>query len=54
MKASTAENLGYCQLKQLKPWFDEECLKLLDHRKQVKLQWLQNPSHVNGNNVNDM
>jgi hypothetical protein len=30
-----------------KPWFDEECLKLADGRKQAKLQWLQDPSDVN-------
>jgi hypothetical protein len=26
-----------------KPWFDEGCSKLLDQRKQAKLQWLQDP-----------
>jgi hypothetical protein len=25
-------------------WFDEECSKILDERKQDKLQWLQGPS----------
>jgi hypothetical protein len=33
-----------------KPWFDE-CLKLIDRRKQVKLQWLQDPSVVNEDNL---
>jgi hypothetical protein len=31
-----------------KPWFDQECSKLLDQRKQAKLQWLQDPSEING------
>jgi hypothetical protein len=30
--------------------FDDECLKLKDRRKQAKLQWLQNPSQINGDN----
>jgi hypothetical protein len=28
------------------PWFDEECLKLVDRKKQAKLLWLQDPSVV--------
>jgi hypothetical protein len=27
--------IGHCEWKHHKPWFDEECLKLLDLRKQV-------------------
>jgi hypothetical protein len=27
---------------------DEECQKLLDHRKHTKLKWLQNPCQLNG------
>jgi hypothetical protein len=38
-------------LKKHKPWFDEECSKLVDQRKQVKLQWLQNASEINGDNL---
>jgi hypothetical protein len=37
-----------------KPWFDEGCSKLLDQRKQAKLQWLQDPSEVNGDNLNNV
>jgi hypothetical protein len=29
---------------QQKLWFDEECLDLLDQRKQAKMQWLQDPT----------
>jgi hypothetical protein len=41
---SAQESLGYCVSKRRKPWFDEECSKLVDRRKQAKLQWLQDPS----------
>jgi uncharacterized NAD(P)/FAD-binding protein YdhS len=38
-------------LKKHKPWFDQECLKLVDQRKQAKLQWLQDPSETNGDSL---
>jgi hypothetical protein len=41
-------------LKQHKPRFDEVCSKLLDRRKQTKLQWLQNPSQTNEGNLNSV
>jgi hypothetical protein len=41
-------------LKKHKPWFDEGCLKLLDNRKKAKLQWLQDPSEINGDNLNNV
>jgi hypothetical protein len=44
IKTSGKWNLGHHKLKQHKPWLDKECLKLLDQRKQAKLQWLQNPA----------
>jgi hypothetical protein len=28
-------------MKQHKPWFDEECLGILDQRKQAKIQWIK-------------
>jgi hypothetical protein len=37
-----------------KPWFDEGCSKLLDQRKHAKLQWLQDPSELDGDNLNDV
>jgi hypothetical protein len=37
-------------LKHNKSWFDDECSKLIDQWKQDKLQWLQNPSQINGDN----
>jgi hypothetical protein len=41
IKISAQESLGYCKSKHHKPWFDEECSKLVDRRKQAKLHWLQ-------------
>jgi hypothetical protein len=32
----------------------EECLKLFDRRKRAKLQWLQDPSEVNENNLSNV
>jgi hypothetical protein len=40
-------------MKQHKPWFDKKCSKLIHQRKWDKLQWLQNPGHTNGDNVNN-
>jgi hypothetical protein len=47
------ESLGYHELKKHKPWFDEGCSELLDQRKQAKLQWLQDPIEINGDNLKD-
>ena len=41
-------------MKQHKPCFDEECLGILDQRKQAKMKWNQDPSHSNADNVNDV
>jgi hypothetical protein len=38
IKISAKKSLGYDELKKNKPWFDEGCSKLLDQRKQAKLQ----------------
>jgi hypothetical protein len=37
-KTSAKESLSLPELKQHKPWFDEECLGILDQRKQAKIQ----------------
>jgi hypothetical protein len=52
IKISAKESLGYCELKKHKPWFHQACSKLIDQRKQAKLQWLQDPSKINGDNLN--
>jgi hypothetical protein len=54
MKTSPKENLGYHRLKFNKPWFDDEWTKLIDLWKQAKLQWLQNPSQINGDNLQNV
>jgi hypothetical protein len=41
MKTSAKDSLGLQDLKQNKPWFNEECLGFLDQRKPAKIQWLQ-------------
>jgi hypothetical protein len=40
IKTSAKESLGLHEMKQDKPWFDEECLGILDQRKQAKMQWI--------------
>jgi uncharacterized protein YneR len=35
---SSKDNLGYHRLKHNKPWFYDECSKLIDQQKQAKLQ----------------
>jgi hypothetical protein len=54
VETSAKDNLGYHRLKQNKPWFDDECSKLIDQRKQAKLKWLQNPSQINGDNLQNV
>jgi 50S ribosomal subunit-associated GTPase HflX len=54
IKVSAKESLGYYELRKHKTWFDEGCSKLLDQRKQFKLQWLQNQSEINGDNMNNV
>jgi hypothetical protein len=53
IKISAKESLGY-ELKKYKPWFDEGCSELLYQRKQTKLQWLQDPNEINGDNLNNI
>ena len=40
------------EMKQHKPWFDEECLGILDRRKQAKMQCIQDPSQSNEDTLN--
>jgi len=39
-KTSATQCLGLHELKQHKPWFDEECLGFLDKRKKATMQWV--------------
>jgi hypothetical protein len=54
IKISAKDSLGYFELKKHKPWFDEGCSKLLEQRKQAKLQWLPDPSEINEDNLNNV
>ena len=38
--------------KENKTWFDEECLGFLDQRKWTQIQWIQDPSQSNVDNLN--
>jgi hypothetical protein len=54
IKISVKDKLCYYELKKHKPWFNEGCSELLDHRKQAKLQWLQFQSKINWDNLNNI
>jgi hypothetical protein len=41
-------------LKKHTPWFEKGCPKLLVQREQDKLQWLPDPSNINGDNLNNI
>jgi hypothetical protein len=54
IKISAKGSLGLYERKQYKPWFDEECSKFLDQRKQAKMQCLQNPNQSNIDHLNNV
>jgi hypothetical protein len=54
IKTSAKESLGMYKLKHHKPWFDEECVKFLDRRKQAKMQGAQETNQTNVDNVNNL
>ena len=41
-------------MKQHRPSFDDECLGFLDQRQQAKMHWLQDPSHIDVDNLNSV
>jgi hypothetical protein len=51
-KTSAKESLSLYELKQHKPWFDEEYLRCLDQRQQVKMRWVQGASQSSVDNLN--
>jgi hypothetical protein len=51
---SAKGNVGYQKLKHSKQWFDDKCSKLVDQRKQAKLQLLQDPHQTNGDNMQNL
>ena len=54
IQTSTKESVGLHELKQNIPWFDKECLGFFDQRKQAKMQWIQDPSQSNVENLNKL
>ena len=54
LKTAAKESLCLHEWKQLKPWFDEECLGNLDQRKQAKMQWIKDPRRSNVDNLNNI
>jgi hypothetical protein len=54
IKISAKDRLRSCESQQHKPQFDEQYSKLVDRRKQAKLQWLQNTSKVNEDKLSNV
>jgi hypothetical protein len=54
IKTSAKEGLGLHELQKHKPWFDEECLRFLEHRNQTKIRWSQDPKQSNVDNLNNV
>ena len=54
IQTSAKGSLGLHELKQNKPYFDEECLGFLDQRKRAKMQWIQDPSKSNVDILNNV
>jgi CRISPR/Cas system-associated protein Csx1 len=54
IKISAEESVGYFEPKKHRPWFDEGCSTLLYQRKEAKLQWLQDLSEINRDNLNNV
>ena len=41
-------------MKLRKTWFDEECLRCLDHSKQSEMHWLQDPNQSSVDNLRNV
>ena len=54
IKTSAKKSLGLQELKQHKPWFDDEFLDFLDQRKQAKVQWIHDPSQSDVDDLNNV
>ena len=54
IQTSEKESLCLHEMKQNKPWFDDECLCFLDQRKRAKMQWIQDPSQSNVDTPNNV
>jgi hypothetical protein len=47
-------SIGHCESKLHKLWFDKDRSESVDGRKQAKLQWLQDPSEVNEDDLSNV
>jgi hypothetical protein len=54
IQTSATDSLILHEFKQHKPWSDDECLGFFDQRKQAKMQWVQDPSQNNVDNLNNV
>jgi len=54
IQPAAKESLGLHELKQHKPWFDEDCLGFLEQRERAKMQWMQDPSKSNVDILNNV
>ena len=50
IKVATGESIGYYEVKKRKPWFDDDCLNVVERRKQARLKFLQDPKQLNRDN----
>ena len=54
IKITAKESQDLYDLNQHKTWFNEKCLDFSDQRKQVKLQWVEDPNRSNVHNQNNV
>jgi len=54
IKSSAREGVGHKERKEHEKYFYEVFSKIVDQRKRVKLQWLQDPSQINADNLNNV
>ena len=54
IKTSAKGSLGLHEWKKHNTWFDKECVDFLDQRKQTKMQWIQDPSRSNVDNMKNV
>jgi hypothetical protein len=53
IRTSANKSLRQYEMKQHKPWFDEESSPNLDHRIQSKMRWLQDPNQNTVDNLSN-
>jgi hypothetical protein len=53
VKSTAKERVGVRKRQRNKPWFDDECLKLHEERKEARQQWLNNNTEASSNQYNN-